>query len=95
LHSGGLALGTLLQTKGYLMPIVHVESNYSAPLRVGDQLQVHLHVAKVGNSSFTLGCNFVAGEKEVGSTAITHVIMCKQAQKSIPIPLEMLQLLGQ
>ncbi len=67
-----------------LMPIVHVEANYTAPLHIGDRVEIRLFLEQMGTSSFTLSAQMQMGEKEVGRVRITHVTISKGA--SIPLP---------
>src|ERR1700735_4955363 len=53
LKDRGFSLKQLLESS-YLMPIVHAEGDYFAPLIVGDELEISLRVLKLGTSSVTL-----------------------------------------
>ena len=40
------------------LPIVHAEADYSAPMRLGDQLTLHVGYAKLGKRSFEICTTF-------------------------------------
>jgi 1,4-dihydroxy-2-naphthoyl-CoA hydrolase len=87
LKSRGVAWSSLMES-GYFLPVVHAEADYLAPLRVGDSLEVHLSVAKVGTSSVTLDYTFHDQSRkiEVGRARIVHVATCQKSRCSVPIP---------
>ncbi len=95
LRASGCPLGSLLQTKDYLLPIVRAEADYTASLMVGDQIEIRLTVEQIGSTSFQLGYRFfdLGKQRESGSVRITHVAVSKKEKTSIPIPLELLQIL--
>ncbi len=88
LKKSGTSLGIIIDKENFLLPIVHAESDYLAPLRVGDEVEITLSVKKIGTSSFTLHYAFHDKEKQipVGSVSIVHVTVSKETKKSIPIP---------
>ena len=89
----GYPLQQMILQSDFLMPIVHAEANFLAPLYVGDELAIHLNLRQQGTSSFTLNCSFFSGEKEVGNTMIVHVVVAKETGKSIPLPPEIKRIL--
>jgi len=50
----GLCIQTILKKTGYFQPIVHAESQYKAPLYVGDKIIIAVKVGHVGKTSFSL-----------------------------------------
>jgi len=77
----------LIRNKGFLLPIVHAESDYKIPLFVGDVLEIQVSIAKLGNTSFTLSYNLLnAKEVLVGTAQTVHVAIDKKTQKKIPLP---------
>jgi 4-hydroxybenzoyl-CoA thioesterase len=64
------------------MPAVHVECDFSSPLRFGDVVKVEVTVDRIGTSS-------VALRYKIGSNAVvTHTVVLTDldAMKSIPVP---------
>jgi YbgC/YbaW family acyl-CoA thioester hydrolase len=94
LASKGASLGELLESSTCLMPVVHVESDYFAPLKVSDKIEILLKVEHIGNSSFTLTYQIYKEGKEVGKVGIVHVTVDKNTRTSVPIPQELRALLS-
>lgn len=87
-------LHEMIHTASYMMPIVHAEADYFAPLRVGDQVDIELKLKQQGTSSFTLGSSIKLKGKEVGSVTIVHVVVSKESGKSMAVPSDILTLLS-
>jgi YbgC/YbaW family acyl-CoA thioester hydrolase len=87
LKDRGFSLKQLLESS-YLMPVVHAEGDYFAPLRVGDELEISLKVAKLGVSSVTLEFSFRDPDRklDVGKVQLVHVIIEKESRSPVPIP---------
>ncbi|MCP4220163.1 MAG: acyl-CoA thioesterase [bacterium] len=89
LESGGMGLAKLLK-KDYVLPIIHAETDYKAPLRVGDRVTIRLTVQKEGQSSFVLAHEIVKESGQLaGSGHTVHVAVNKQTQEKIPLPGEL------
>jgi len=80
-----------LLDSSYLLPIVHAEADYLAPLTVDDEVDVILYLDKIGTSSFTLSYDFFNKTSAIlaGTAKITHVTILKETKKSTPIPSEL------
>lgn len=94
LHEKKFSLSKLLET-GYLMPIVHAEADYKAPLRVGDSILIHLSIAHVGARSFSI-CSQIENAstlEKIGSVKIVHAFMKQGESSSCAVPAELLQFL--
>ncbi len=87
LKDRGFSLNQLLGSE-YLMPIVHAEGDYFAPLVVGDELEISLKVVKLGTSSITLESVFHDPYRKipVGKVQIVHVVIDKEKRSPVPIP---------
>lgn len=72
----------------YLMPVVHAEADYLAPVMVGDELDIHVQVEAVGTKSITLFFKFFEIKKkiEVGTAKVVHVTVDRMSRQSVPIP---------
>ena len=59
-----------------ILPVVHAEGDYLAPLICGDALEISFQVAKIGTSSIT--CRYTLCDPErkiaVGKVEIIHVV---------------------
>jgi len=83
----GFSLAEIIRHEKFLLPIVHSETDYKAPLSVGDSIEIQTKVAHVGTSSFTLSNDiFNAAKKIVGTVKTIHVSISKETQKKIPLP---------
>ena len=90
LETMGFGFAELIRSKDFFLPIVHAESDYKAPLFVGDVLEVRVKVEKVGQTSFTLGYTLVNARQEtVGTGRTVHVAVDKETHQKIPIPHDM------
>jgi acyl-CoA thioesterase FadM len=71
----------------YLIPLVHAEADYAKPVTVGDEIDVEMTVANIGNTSFTLDYLIMGtGGAEVGRCRTVHVTVGKSDMKKIPLP---------
>ncbi|MCI5052198.1 MAG: acyl-CoA thioesterase [Simkaniaceae bacterium] len=86
-------LSKIIESGEYLYPIVHASADYKAPVKVGDELVIHLHVAKIGNSSFTITSEHHKNSVLVGYTEIVHVCQFKESGRSCEINPQMRKLL--
>jgi len=78
----------------YLLPIVHAESDYLAPLITGDTVEIELAVERVGNTSFTLRYHIYDLDGHlVGKAKTIHVTMDPKTKKKIPLPTPFRQML--
>jgi 1,4-dihydroxy-2-naphthoyl-CoA hydrolase len=87
LKDRGFSLKQLLQST-YLMPVVHAEADFLAPLIIGDELEIVLKVVKLGTSSVTLEFSFHDPDRKfnVGKVQIVHVVIDREKRTSVPIP---------
>lgn len=85
-ESENISFQKILFEETFLFVIVHVEADYLAPLNVGDMLEVHTQVEKIGNSSFTMLYNIYRGKVLVGKAKTTHVTIDKVKRTKISIP---------
>ena len=93
LEEKGFVLKSLIENGQYLMPIVHTEADYFAPLFAGDALEVALSLGAVGNASFTLNYFLYKGGQKVGSSTAIHVTVDKEMRTKIPLPKPLISLL--
>ncbi len=56
------------------LPIVHTEQDILAPAKRGDEITVHLYLAKLGTRSFTLGTELYT-DKLMAKNQIVHVAL--------------------
>lgn len=86
-EQNGISFDTLFRKNHFVFVVVHAESDYLAPLRVGDKLEIVLSVEQIGNSSFTIGYEIYKSDKTlVGKAKTVHVTLDSTTRKKIPIP---------
>jgi 1,4-dihydroxy-2-naphthoyl-CoA hydrolase len=88
LKERGFPLKTIIEKENFLLPIVHAEADYSAPLSVGDEIEITLSLGPVGTSSFTLNYDLfnIQKKEKAGKVSIVHVTISKETKKGVPIP---------
>ena len=90
LESWGFGFAVLILGKDYFLPIVHAESDFKAPLFVGDRLTIEVKLARLGNTSFTFSYTLRDQKKKVVGTGKTvHVTIDKKTRTKIPLPSDM------
>jgi 4-hydroxybenzoyl-CoA thioesterase len=69
-------------------PAVHVEANWSAPLRYGDAMRIEVTVPKVGTTSCTFRYRFVRAADGAEVATIDHVTVCStlDTMQKTPLP---------
>ena len=83
----GFGFADLIRNQPFFLPIVHAEADYKSPLFVGDLIEIHIVVAKVGKTSFTFAYTLIdADQKTVGTAQTVHVTMDKATRAKIPLP---------
>lgn len=90
LISKQLPLRDIFDRKDFLLPIVHTEADFSAPLRVSDQISIEVAVEKIGESSLSMRYTFydTKSRSAVGSALIVHVAVDRNSFQKIPFPQE-------
>jgi len=90
----GFGFAKLIRDCDFFLPIVHAQSDYTAPLFVGDKVKVEVRLAKIGRTSFTLSYRlFNQNNKLVGTSQTVHVSVAKTTKKKIPLPPALLRVL--
>ena len=84
-----------LLSEGYLFPIVHAESDYKGPLRVGDEMVLSMYLEKITKRSFSIKTEIRKSSdgELVGLTKIVHAFVLKGESVSSEIPIELVSLL--
>jgi 1,4-dihydroxy-2-naphthoyl-CoA hydrolase len=83
----GVGFASMLRGTPYIIPIVHTESDYHAPLFVGDRVTIQLQVERIGTTSFTLRFSLQREDgAHVGTVRTVHVSIDRQTRKKIPLP---------
>lgn len=85
----GFSIGAMIKSQKFLLPIVHTESDFFAPLSIGDHIQVTLSFPRIGTTSFTHASDIMKEGEKMGTVSIVHVALCPQKKTKIPIPKEL------
>ncbi len=56
-----------------ILPIVHAEADYKRPMRLGDDIVVHVRIAQTGDSSLTWGFRITSADGQVLHATAQHV----------------------
>ena len=91
LESAGLPIAEIIRDRSYDLPLIHAESDYLAPVFVGDNIRVHLLVDRIGASSFTLAYQFFNDQQLVGRAKTVHVAVDSGTGKKIALPEEIME----
>lgn len=86
IESEGLNLDRIFREEKFVFVIVHVEADYLQSLYVGDTLDVHMTVEKIGNTSFTLFYKIFRANELIGTAKTVHVCIDKATRAKNPIP---------
>lgn len=82
----GLNFHDIFTKNDFVFVIVHAESDYYASLHVGDPIEVHVYVERLGNTSFTMKYNIYREGQLTGSARTVHVCLEAKNRTKIPIP---------
>ncbi len=69
--------------------IVHCEANFFLQLQVGQKIETHVEIEKIGNTSFTISYKMFRGQELVGNAKTVHVTLERTTRKKMNIPLEL------
>ena len=88
LESEGKTFEQIFKQDKFVFVIVHAEADYYKSVRVGDKLDVHLSIEKIGNSSFTIDYKIYRIPKNelVGSAKTVHVCLTSDTREKVDIP---------
>ena len=87
LENIGFSFAELTQNQDFFLPIVHAESDFKTPLRVGDVLEIQVKLEKIGKTSFSFAYTLIKNDGTLAGTAQTvHVTIDKTTREKIPLP---------
>jgi 1,4-dihydroxy-2-naphthoyl-CoA hydrolase len=94
MSDAGLEIGQLLDTVPYLLPIVHAEADFKAPIKLGMRLQVQFSVKRLGTSSFTTRYVFAGADgRLMGGAEIVHAAIARPGGLKTDLPGPLVQAL--
>ena len=74
-------------------PRVHVEADYKAALVCDDELDVQVHVERIGRTSYTLVTEFYKGGQLAATSRIVIACMSTTTQSAHPLPQDLVNCL--
>ncbi|MEZ4312803.1 MAG: thioesterase family protein [Polyangiaceae bacterium] len=90
LHARGLNVPKSIEAGAYLIPLVHAEADYMAPMRFGDPILVEVIGVHLGKTSFQVGYRVRHEDGRVAAVGQTaHVTVGLPEMRPIPIPGEL------
>lgn len=94
LESEGTNFQQIFRQEEFVFVIVHAEADYLTPLVVGDKLEIHITVERIGSSSFTFLYKIFKEDGTLSGMAKTiHVSLQSDSRKKIPIPAKLASML--
>lgn len=94
LEKEGLTYQDLFTKLPFAIVIVHAEADYRLPLTVGDRVEIHTSVIRIGNASFSVYNAFYLPEKRLAANVTLVFATVNTAKRcTIPIPEEFLKIL--
>ena len=94
LEAHGTSIRSLLEDFDFVTPIVHAESDYTAPMKLGDRVVVAVECAEIGTKSFTMKFRIAANDVSVGQVTHVHATVDKASGAAVPVPGTLRELLG-
>jgi 1,4-dihydroxy-2-naphthoyl-CoA hydrolase len=86
-ESEGYSFEKVFHENNFVFVIVHAESDYLQPLRVGDELHVHLTIEHIGQSSFTVAYGIYKKDGTLtGKAKTVHVTLDRKTRTKIHLP---------
>jgi 1,4-dihydroxy-2-naphthoyl-CoA hydrolase len=83
----GVPLPADLARSGTLLPIVHAEADYVAPLRLGDRVRVSVWLRSLGRRSFAIEYEFQRADgTPTGRAQTVHVALDAGRQRAVDLP---------
>jgi 1,4-dihydroxy-2-naphthoyl-CoA hydrolase len=83
----GLPLAPQRPSTGPMLVIVHAESDYKAPIRLGDRLRLELRIERLGTTSVTVRTAIANQRSElVGLARTVHVTIDAATSAKVPLP---------
>jgi 1,4-dihydroxy-2-naphthoyl-CoA hydrolase len=94
-ESEGFSFEQVFHKEGFVFVVVHCEADYTVPMIVGDLLDIHVSIEKIGTTSFTVNYQIYRrkDEMKVGAAKTVHVTLDRATRKKIPIPPKFLHIL--
>ena len=68
------------------LPIIYCQANFLFPMRLGDQVSIHLAPKKIDQCTFEVQSKFYLHQKEIALAMIRHVAIDSKTRERCQIP---------
>lgn len=84
----GIDLERFFVESEWMMPLVHAESDYQAPILLGQELRIELSVARLGASSVTFAYRVLGHDDGVerARVRLVHACIARETFQKRPLP---------
>jgi 1,4-dihydroxy-2-naphthoyl-CoA hydrolase len=90
----GLPLDSSLKTADFLLPLVHAEADFVAPMRFGQSAEIELTLSRLGESSYTVYYRIQAADKkQITRGETVHCCVVRSSFESRALPEQLRQAL--
>ena len=90
-----VSVAYILNDAPFSLAVAHAESDYAAPVRIGELITTEVRVERVGSKSFTIAYTLRNELGEVTGTGQTvHVTLDKVTRRARVMPAELVEALG-
>ncbi len=86
LEEFGWGFRKMLKGTNYFLPIMRAESDYKAPIFVGDKIVIAIKVGHIGKTSFSFEYTLKRGKTLMGTAKTVHVAIDQKTSKKIHLP---------
>ncbi|HOZ46297.1 MAG TPA: thioesterase family protein [Candidatus Hydrogenedentes bacterium] len=86
LLSRGIHFGREFTEHGLMLPVVHAECDYRAPLRLHDVARIALWIEDLGTRKFTVGYELRNGDGQLAATVRTMHVAASVTQGAVALP---------
>jgi len=94
LQARGFSIAHITKHEPFLIPVVHAEADYKAPLWIGDQVAVRVRVEELRRRRFTMAYEILTPEGDLSCSIRTvHVVVDKAKERAVPLPERLVQAL--
>ena len=82
----GASVAYIIRESNFLLPFVHTEADFFAPLFVDDKIRILISVENIGESSLTLAYEIFRDDEKMAFAKTVHVAMDKATLKKRELP---------
>lgn len=80
---------SIMMTEPYLLVVRHAQSDYTAPVMLGDTVDIDLYIERLGRTSFTCNYTLQVNDRPVGKAKTVHVTIDRKTRNAVAMPGEM------